>query len=288
MELKSAPQGWQALCHRWFIQYNPLYLVSASLVLVGVFFTSVGLSTNEGHFAELWLTGITELYQVMLIAGAALLYRIGQRRPAVMLALLEAIYICDLTFQTSVSPVMGGIGVAASLVWFMLFLVKLRALAWAVKIEAPRATWMLLSLGGAALAGLPHLLYAVSGQSGDLALILCAFSLASAGLWCEREIRSRHALDSWGDTVLRRIKLAGWPLWGALLMGHMIWWSMERPLPASPLAADPDSSGERHAGAPDLSPLHGSSVGDTPPPARLRQPAGRADHQLAVASGREC
>lgn len=95
--------------------------VSAALVLVGEFLLSRGLAVTGGQVAELWFTGVTELYQGLLLGSAALLYRLGLRRPAVLLALLAAVYLGDLTLQTGISPLLGTVGVVASLVWFARF-----------------------------------------------------------------------------------------------------------------------------------------------------------------------
>ena len=50
-------------------------------------------------YGPLRVAAIAEVYAVALIGGAALLMRIGQRRPAVMLALLTALYQCSLTLH---------------------------------------------------------------------------------------------------------------------------------------------------------------------------------------------
>src|SRR5262249_32256346 len=82
----------QRLLHRWFVQYNPLYLVSATLCLAGLRMISRGLAEKGTAFADLSVATITEIYAAALIGGAALLTRIGQRRPGVMLALIAALY----------------------------------------------------------------------------------------------------------------------------------------------------------------------------------------------------
>ncbi len=228
---------WQTLAHRWFVQYNPLYLVSAAMVLVGVFLMSRGLSRTEGLMAELWLTGVTELYQVLLIGGAALLYRVGQRRPAVMLALLEAVYLGDLTFQTGVSPLLGTVGVVASAAWYALFLIKLRTLAWAVRVEVSWSTWLLISTGGAVLTVTPHLLYATGKDANMQLLAACAFGLSAGWRWFGGGLRSLETLDAWGRTVVRRVQWVGWQVWGALLLGHMFWWCGEHNLSLVPVLA---------------------------------------------------
>jgi len=232
--MQDAP--WRALAHRWFVQYNPLYLVSAALVLVGVFLVSDGLARSEGLTSELWLTAVVELYQALLIGGAALLYRIGQQRPAVMLALLEVVYLCDLTLQTLVASHLGAVGVAASALWLALFVAKLHTLAWALRLRLSLGAALLPSLGAAGLAILPHLLsHRVLGpRSSTLLVVWWLFGLAAWGLWSGRRVSSRDTLDSWGQTVLRRATRAAWIVWLVLPVGHLLWWSSDfdlRPLP---------------------------------------------------------
>jgi len=72
---------WKRLFHRWFIQYNPLYLLSAALVLRGVYLLSEGWVHTGRVYAMLGVPAIAELYAWALIAGAAIAMRVGLRRP---------------------------------------------------------------------------------------------------------------------------------------------------------------------------------------------------------------
>jgi hypothetical protein len=49
----------------------------------------------------------------------------------------------------------------------------------------------------------------------------------TAGLWTSRGVTSRTSLDAWGETVLRRATLASWIIWATLLVGHVLFWSLE-------------------------------------------------------------
>src|SRR5690606_9630249 len=82
---------WRRLLHRWFVEYNPFYLLSATLVLGGMILTSRALAAGGGVYGQVGVAAIAELYASALIGGAALLTRIGQRRPAVMLAVLTVL-----------------------------------------------------------------------------------------------------------------------------------------------------------------------------------------------------
>ena len=69
------------LFHRWFVQYNPLYFAGALCILGGVIL--VTRDPGDWDSGQLALAGIIQLYEVALIAGAAILFNLpGQRRPA--------------------------------------------------------------------------------------------------------------------------------------------------------------------------------------------------------------
>src|SRR5687768_1606643 len=95
VESNVSGPAWSALLHRWFVQYNPLYLVSAALVLGGAIILSRAMVQNGGVLGQLSITAVLDVYAWALIGSAALLTRIGLRRPAVMLALLTMLYQCD-------------------------------------------------------------------------------------------------------------------------------------------------------------------------------------------------
>ena len=105
---------WQRLLHRWFVQYNPIYLVSAMLVLGGMITAARGLAHEGSLYGPLGIAIIAEVYALALIGGAALLTRIRQKRPAVLLALITIAYQSDLTLHTETCAFLGGIGIAAS------------------------------------------------------------------------------------------------------------------------------------------------------------------------------
>ncbi len=218
-----------ALLYRWFVQYNPLYLISATAVLVGVYLLSDGLVQREGLWAQLAIFGVTELYQLALIGSAALLYRLGQRRPATMLALLTIAYLVDLTLQTSVSAYLGPIGVIVALAWVGLTALKLRLLVWALRL---RVSWSIdaLALSGAAgLAVLPQLL-AARAMSLPLATMVVGwwfFGVAALALWTRPRVASRDALSPWGEKVLRLASSGGLTLSGVLAAGHVLWWTSQ-------------------------------------------------------------
>lgn len=218
---------------RWFLEYNPLYLISAAAVLVGVYVLSTGLAQEDGLQAELWLTALTEVYQLLLIAGAALLYRIGDRRPAVMLALLAVVYCGDLTFQNRVAAYLGVLGLAASLLWWTLLAGKLYLLTWALRLRASKTALLVPLLGALGLAALPHLLERklLTAHVAEHVIVLFVFVLGSLGAWTRRQVESLDGeLSSWGRTVLRRASAATWLLWAVLVLVHVVLWSLDHQL----------------------------------------------------------
>ncbi|MBW2736642.1 MAG: hypothetical protein JRH20_30000 [Deltaproteobacteria bacterium] len=225
----APPPPLHALLQRWFIEYNPIYLVSAAAVLVGVYLISDGLATQDGTAAQLAVFGITELYQLALIGAAGLLYRLGQRRPATMLALLTVVYLVDLTLQTAVSPYLGGVGIAASLGWLALTALKLRLLAWALRLRVCWAAYALWMLGAAGLALFPHLLasHELSPTVATMAVSCWIFALAVMALWTRRRIESRDPLDAWGQRVLQRALIGSWVLWALPAAHHLVWWTQK-------------------------------------------------------------
>lgn len=88
----AAADPFRQFLHTTFVTYNPIYLASAALVLAGLWLVSHDLATRGGLYG-LGVSGIAELYAIALIGSAAILFRTGQRRVAVMLGLLAAVYM---------------------------------------------------------------------------------------------------------------------------------------------------------------------------------------------------
>ncbi|MDB4945907.1 MAG: hypothetical protein JWP97_5441 [Labilithrix sp.] len=218
------------LLHRWLVEYNPLYLLSASLCLGGMFAMSRELAHEQA--GVLAVAGIAELYACLLIGGAALLMRIGQRRPAVMLAVLTAVYQCDLTLHTEACACLGTVGVVASAAWLAFFLLKLRALAWAVRLRVPALALLLLAVGATGIAALPHVIGDLSerGSSAVVSAWLGALCLLAQYGGERLRITSTAPLDAWGQTVLRRATAAVWGIFAVLLLLHVGFWSLHSQL----------------------------------------------------------
>jgi hypothetical protein len=212
------------LLHRWFVRYNPIYLVSAAIVLRGVNLISHGLLAAGHTYAELGGPAIAELYAWALIGAAALLMRVGLRRPAVLLALLAVLYQGDLTLHTETCVFLGGIGWVAALVWLASFVLKLFALARAMGLRPSPSAIGVPTFGAAGLVVVPHLLVHASETAASATVGFFLFAIFGAALATARRVDCTFALDAWGETVRRRALGATWALWGVLVLLHVAFW----------------------------------------------------------------
>ncbi len=213
--------------HRWFVYFNPLYFFSALCVLGGVFLVSHGLGprAREGRLA---LAATVQVYELLLLAGAALLHRgARQTRPAVILALLEVFFLFDWSFQTETLAAVGGPGAAGF--WLALAGLKLAALAAIFRLRVPLRALALVGPGLAGLVFFPQLLR-TSGDNAawvHLAATWFAAALLALGFWLWPTITSRVRLDTWGQTVLRRSLRVFWVAAGGFFALHLVAWSVQ-------------------------------------------------------------
>jgi hypothetical protein len=231
----GAPPFWRRLFYRWFVEYNPLYLVSAALVLGGLFLCSRELAGEGSVAGILGVAAIAEIYAASLIGGAALLTRIGHRRPAVMLALLAVLYQGDLTLQTETCAYLGGVAPWAAAAWLAIFMAKLHALAWAMKVRLSRSAVATFALGAAGLAAFPFLIERLDARAASMLVAAWIFALGS--LARPGSVTSLVPLDAWARIVLRRAVRAAWLSSALLLAGHVLFWASEHRLPLAPLLA---------------------------------------------------
>jgi hypothetical protein len=210
------------LLYHWFVEYNPLYLVSAALVLGGCFLWSRGLVQNESLTGQLGIAFVAELYAASLIAGAALLTRIGLKRPAVMLALIAVLYQWDTTLHLETCAYLGAVGTWAAALWSLVFAGKVYALGWALHLRFDRRTLAAALIAAAGLALGPRVLPALGGRGAGALLAVWVFALGA--LYRKGGIRSLVDLDAWGRTVLSRATRAAWLLSGAVLGLHVLSW----------------------------------------------------------------
>lgn len=223
------------LLHRWFVEFNPFYLLSAMLVLGGTIAMAHGLGQEGNRYSGLAVEAIVEAYAIALVGGATLLYRLGHRRSAVMLAFLAAAYHGDLMLHAETCPNLGGVGAAAAVGWLALYGAKLVALARGLKLRLNRAAWETVALAGAGLVGLPWLLHAGDERLREPVVTVWLFLLAHGAAGAQ--LASKVTLDAWGETVLRRSARVLVGLGAVLVLLHVAFWTTQSTLRFAPLLA---------------------------------------------------
>lgn len=211
---------WRALFRRWFVEYNPLYLASATLVLGGLWLIARENAGN-GSFAGIAAVGaVTELYALALIAAAAFLVRTGMRRAGVMLGLLVVLFQGDPMMRVEAYAFTGGGGGLLSAAWVVLFAVKLITLAAALELRLSRAALAVPTFGALALAATPHLLRELAPADRGAPVAIVVFAIGALGLWTVREVQSAVGFDVRGVRSVR----GTWALWVALALAHVTYW----------------------------------------------------------------
>ncbi len=214
----SRPQ--QSTLAAWFAEHNALYLLSAALVLGGVWLISREVAPTGSWVGSLGVGALAELYALSLVAGAGFLTRLGQRRPAVMLSLLAALYQMDPTLHAETCSFLGSVGLVASGVWALLYLAKLRGLCWALQLKLSRGVWCLASAAGLGLAWMPHAVRELSPALRSALVCTWVFGLFAGALFGRRQLWSAVP---W-DPRARRCVKAAWVMWGGLLLAHVLYW----------------------------------------------------------------
>lgn len=210
---------WRALHHRWWVEYNPLALVSAAVVLGGL--VLLARDTTFDGYSTFILSGVAELYALCLIGGAALLYRIGRGRSAAMLGLLAALFQGDLILHSESSGYLGAVGAGAAAVWWLVFVVKLKLLARALRLRLGASAWVVVLLGAAGVAGLPVALDHYGSDGGRL-IPVWLFVTGTAAVWTKVRVRSAVPIDVRGRRALRFT----WAAWAVLALGHAAYWTV--------------------------------------------------------------
>jgi hypothetical protein len=167
----------QVLLH-FFVDFNPLYFISAVCVLYGIFLIDrnieqLGLPTIEAQ--QFVLFGVIQLYEILVIAGSAFLaHRARASRPAVMLGLLECVLLFDCTFRIESASVQGAFGHLLLVVWLLLTVAKVWGLARALRLPLPRPQFAALTATAAGMAGCIYWL-SMAGSDKALALQVAAW-----------------------------------------------------------------------------------------------------------------
>ncbi|OGA04484.1 MAG: hypothetical protein A3H35_00160 [Betaproteobacteria bacterium RIFCSPLOWO2_02_FULL_62_17] len=138
----------------WFVQFNPLYFISAFCVLYGVFLVARNIDAfdpGSPERAQFVLFAVIQAYEALIVGGAVFLVnRANAVRPAVLLTLLEAVFLFDCTFRLESIVLVGAIPASFAMgAWLLLAAVKLRVLAAVMRVQLTR--WHYTTVIGTAL-----------------------------------------------------------------------------------------------------------------------------------------
>jgi hypothetical protein len=221
------PDWLQKKLHYWFVQYNPLYFFSALCVLFGMFLFSRGLGQMGWKEGQLLLTAVSQLYEILLIIGAGLLFRVaGQFRPAVILGLIEVFFLLDCTFRIELMTTLGGLGVVATVAWVYLVAIKLNLLVWVFRLKVSAAAIVIPILAAIGLAGVPHVfeLYRLDQELVHLGAVWYGVALMALVKFLRPKVDCALPLDDWSQTVLRRSTKAALAMWTGVYVFHLFAW----------------------------------------------------------------
>lgn len=229
-----ALRRFKGLLHYWFVQYNPLYFFSALSVLTGVYLVTVGLNDLGWHNERLILSAVIQAYELLLVAGTALLFRrAGQQRAAVILALMEVVFLFDCTFELEVISTVERGGWLMLAAWVALAALKLQLLVKALKLKPDKEALIIPVLGIAGLicsAKLLTITY-IDKQTVHLLATWLLAILVAIYLWRRPAIACTQELDDWGQTVLRRALKSSWIVWAGFYLLHLLSWAALYDLP---------------------------------------------------------
>jgi hypothetical protein len=215
------------LIYEWFVRYNPLYFVSAACFIFGVFLVSKGIYDIDWIDGQIILTGVIEFYQWLALAGSFILYRsLSQTRPAVILAIMNIVFLFDCTYQTEHLSSVPYIGGFLSVLWILLFAVKLKVLTSIFHLKLPVVGFIAAILAAIGIAATPHLLYStiIDPTLIHLAMTWYGVGLVLVVLWWRPVVVCQIDLEGFSKTVLRRAAKAAWMIWGGFYLFHLISW----------------------------------------------------------------
>ena len=141
----------------WFVQYNPFYFFSASWVLLGMYMVTSDLS--DWYAGQLVVAVVMHLYELCLLGGAWLLFRMaGKRRPATILGLAALFFLFDPTLRSEGVTALGPLGVVMALFWVVLVVTKLAVLGYTFRLKWSVEVWIVPVVIACVIAAMPHLL----------------------------------------------------------------------------------------------------------------------------------
>jgi hypothetical protein len=158
----GAPFDPGAVLRHWFVHFNPLYLLSAFCVLTGVFLVNRSLDLLPADAFDgprLALFAVIQAYEALIVAGAAFLARRARAvRPAVLLVLLEAVFLFDGTLRLESLVLRAPLRFGVSLLWLAFIPVKVWGMAAALRVRLTLAHHARIVAAAAGLVSIVHLL----------------------------------------------------------------------------------------------------------------------------------
>jgi len=158
----GAPLDARTVLRHWFVHFNPLYLLSAFCVLAGVFLVNRSLDAvpvDAFDGPHLALFAVIQAYEVLVVAGAAFLVRRARAvRPAVLLVLLEAVFLFDGTLRLESLLLRAPLRFGVTLLWLAFIPLKVWGMAAALRVRPTRAHYARIVAAAAVLASIVHLL----------------------------------------------------------------------------------------------------------------------------------
>ena len=145
----------------FLLDHNPLYLLSAALMLLGCYLLGSAMEVAAGQVGKLlWLLGVLNFYEFLLIGLAVFLWKTrGLLRDSTLLLLIEGLFLADLTFLNSEVAANDLIlGSCINAILFILALSKLYIVVRFLKLERSPRTLVFITLQLGLLCALPILL----------------------------------------------------------------------------------------------------------------------------------
>lgn len=215
------------LFYRWFVLYNPLYFISALCFVFGVYLVSTGMNRINWIDGQIILTAVIEFYEILLLAGSFLLYRIAAlRRPAVILAIINICFLFDCTYQIEHISSVPFFGQISTVIWILLFTLKLTALTWIFRLKVPLVGYIIPILAAAGIAVPPYFLYYTTIDGSLIHLVSTWYGavLTAIFLWLRPVVSCPEASNPQRKVILSRIFNAAWLIWGGFYLFHTISW----------------------------------------------------------------
>jgi hypothetical protein len=181
--------------------------------ILGVFLVSEGMRSIDWIDGQILLTGVIEFYQLSLLAGSFILYRIlSQRRPAVILAIMNIFFLFDCTYQTENLSSAGLLGSVSTVLWVLLFALKIKILTVIFRLKTPAVAFVVPIFAAVGVAGAPYLFLYTNIDKSLIHLIMTWYGviLATLILWFRPAVVCRDKLDERKKIVLQSISNSAW------------------------------------------------------------------------------